>query len=189
MASARFAISFSRHSNKIVQDDSGIPLAYFDPKQVGTWRLFGRFISGPIDLFQNNITRARPSGTFFGRSNPPPALTSDLVIAGITRESESDRWLNGSDVRSIVIPSGVEESLFSPPGLRFRNIPRDVSTSLDTRENGRTLISKTCETTSKENRPPGQSVGQRGGFIVFGDVAARESRPPVGPYRKRFFAG
>src|SRR5437899_9133049 len=37
------------HSNKIVQDDSGIPLAYFNP---GKWnlRLFGNYL-GPIELF------------------------------------------------------------------------------------------------------------------------------------------
>jgi hypothetical protein len=56
------------HSNRIVQDDSGIPLAYFDPNK---WKLrfFGAYL-GPIDLFkQHHQPRLQE---LFAQSNPPP---------------------------------------------------------------------------------------------------------------------
>jgi hypothetical protein len=56
------------HSNMIVQDDSGIPLAYFDPNK---WNLrcFGVYI-GPIDLFKQYYQpRLRE---LYEQSNPPP---------------------------------------------------------------------------------------------------------------------
>ena len=40
------------HSNRIVQDDSGIPVAYFDPNKWNL-RLFGAYL-GPIDLFKQH---------------------------------------------------------------------------------------------------------------------------------------
>src|SRR5206468_2640716 len=40
------------HSNRIVQDDSGIPLAYFDPNKWNV-RLFGVYL-GPIELFKQH---------------------------------------------------------------------------------------------------------------------------------------
>src|SRR6201981_2533750 len=40
------------HSNTIVQDDSGIPLAYFDPNK-WTLRFFGVYL-GPIDMFKQH---------------------------------------------------------------------------------------------------------------------------------------
>ena len=56
------------HSNRIVQDDSGIPLAYFDP---GKWnlRLFGNYL-GPIDLFKQHFQPKLQE--LFAQSNPPP---------------------------------------------------------------------------------------------------------------------
>src|SRR5919106_2990842 len=56
------------HSNRIVQDDSGIPLAYFDP---GKWnlRLFGNYL-GPIELFKQHYQPRLQE--LFAQSNPPP---------------------------------------------------------------------------------------------------------------------
>jgi hypothetical protein len=56
------------HSNRIVQDDSGIPLAYFDPN---TWRvrLFGVYL-GPIELFKQHYQPRLQE--LFQQSNPPP---------------------------------------------------------------------------------------------------------------------
>ena len=56
------------HSNRIVQDDSGVPLAYFDPNKWNL-RLFGTYL-GPIDLFKQHYQpRLRE---LFQQSNPPP---------------------------------------------------------------------------------------------------------------------
>jgi hypothetical protein len=56
------------HSNRIVQDDAGIPLAYFDP---GKWnlRLFGNYL-GPIELFKQHYQPRLQE--LFAQSNPPP---------------------------------------------------------------------------------------------------------------------
>ena len=56
------------HSNKIVQDDSGIPLAYFNP---GKWnlRLFGNYL-GPIELFKQHYQPKLQE--LFAQSGPPP---------------------------------------------------------------------------------------------------------------------
>jgi len=56
------------HSNRIVQDDSGIPLAYFDPNK---WhlRLFGIYL-GPIELFKQHYQPRLQE--LFAQSNPPP---------------------------------------------------------------------------------------------------------------------
>src|SRR5213075_1230433 len=56
------------HSNRIVQDDSGIPVAYLDPNKWNL-RLFGAYL-GPIDLFkQHHQPRLQE---LFVQSNPPP---------------------------------------------------------------------------------------------------------------------
>ena len=56
------------HSNRIVQDDSGVPLAYFDPNKWNL-RLFGTY-PGPIDLFKQHYQpRLRE---LFQQSNPLP---------------------------------------------------------------------------------------------------------------------
>ena len=56
------------HSNRIVQDDSGIPVAYFDPNKWNL-RFFGVYL-GPIDLFKQHYQpRLRE---LFQQSNPPP---------------------------------------------------------------------------------------------------------------------
>jgi hypothetical protein len=56
------------HSNMIVQDDSGIPIAYFDPNK---WhvRLFGVYL-GPIELFKQHFQPRLQE--LFAQSNPPP---------------------------------------------------------------------------------------------------------------------
>ena len=56
------------HSNRIVQDDSGIPLAYLDPNK-WSLRVFGVYL-GPIELFkQHHQPRLQE---VFAQSNPPP---------------------------------------------------------------------------------------------------------------------
>jgi hypothetical protein len=56
------------HSNMIVQDDSGIPLAYFDPNKWNL-RFFGVYL-GPIELFRQHYQpRLRD---LYQQSNPPP---------------------------------------------------------------------------------------------------------------------
>jgi hypothetical protein len=56
------------HSNRIVQDDSGIPVAYLDPNKWNL-RLFGAYL-GPINLFkQHHQPRLQE---LFAQSNPPP---------------------------------------------------------------------------------------------------------------------
>jgi hypothetical protein len=56
------------HSNMIAQDDSGIPIAYFDPNK---WhlRLFGVYL-GPIELFKQHFQPRLKE--LFAQSNPLP---------------------------------------------------------------------------------------------------------------------
>jgi hypothetical protein len=56
------------HSATIVEDDSGIPLAYFDRKQ---WRLrpFGRYV-GPLSIFAGHYQPQMAQ--LFRNANPPP---------------------------------------------------------------------------------------------------------------------
>jgi hypothetical protein len=56
------------HSNRIVQDDSGIPLAYFDPAKWNL-RLFGNYL-GPIELFKQHYQPRLQE--LFAQSNPAP---------------------------------------------------------------------------------------------------------------------
>ena len=56
------------HSNRIVQDDSGIPMAYLDPNKWNL-RLFGAYL-GPIDLFKQHPQPRLQE--LFAQSNPPP---------------------------------------------------------------------------------------------------------------------
>jgi hypothetical protein len=55
------------HSNRIVQDDAGIPLAYFDPNKWNL-RLFGSYL-GPIELFKQHFQPKLQE--LFAQSNPP----------------------------------------------------------------------------------------------------------------------
>jgi len=56
------------HSNMIVQDDSGIPLAYFSPDKWNL-RLFGNYL-GPIELFKQHYQPRLQA--LFQQSNSPP---------------------------------------------------------------------------------------------------------------------
>jgi hypothetical protein len=56
------------HSNRIVEDDSGIPLAYLDPNK-WSLRLFGTYL-GPIELFNQHFQPKLQE--LFAQSNPPP---------------------------------------------------------------------------------------------------------------------
>lgn len=56
------------HSNMIVQDDSGIPLDYFDPNKWNL-RLFGVYL-GPIDVFKQHDQAHLHE--LFEQRNPPP---------------------------------------------------------------------------------------------------------------------
>ena len=55
-------------SSRIVQDDSGIPLAYFSPDK-WSLRLFGNYL-GPIELFKQHYQPKLQE--LFAQSNPPP---------------------------------------------------------------------------------------------------------------------
>jgi hypothetical protein len=56
------------HSNLIMEDDSGIPLAYFDPNK-WSLRFFGVYL-GPIELFKQHYQPRLHE--LFEQSNPPP---------------------------------------------------------------------------------------------------------------------
>ena len=56
------------HSNMIVQDDAGIPLAYFNHEKWNL-RIFGNYI-GPIEIFKQHYQPALRE--LFDQSNPPP---------------------------------------------------------------------------------------------------------------------
>jgi hypothetical protein len=56
------------HSNRIVQDDSGIPVEYFDANKWNL-RLFGVYL-GPLELFKQHYQSRLQE--LFAQSNPPP---------------------------------------------------------------------------------------------------------------------
>jgi hypothetical protein len=56
------------HSHLIVQDDSGIPISYFNPDK-WTLRFFGTYL-GPIELFKQHYQPKLQE--LFAQSNPPP---------------------------------------------------------------------------------------------------------------------
>jgi hypothetical protein len=88
-------------SATIVQDDSGIPLAYFDPKK---WRLqpFGHYL-GPISEFPSNYQPAMEE--FYRKNNPIPI---DFGIGYRWRPNES-----GLLVAQRVVPATDEPVLSS----------------------------------------------------------------------------
>jgi hypothetical protein len=75
------------HSNMIVQDDSGIPLAYFDPNK-WTLRFFGVYL-GPIELFKQHyqprlrelFTQTNPSPLEFGFGYRWNYKEANLIVA------------------------------------------------------------------------------------------------------------
>jgi hypothetical protein len=56
------------HSNMIVQDDSGVPLAYLDPNKWNL-RFFGVYL-GPIDMFKQHYQPRMQE--LYQQTNPPP---------------------------------------------------------------------------------------------------------------------
>jgi hypothetical protein len=76
------------HSATILQDDSGIPLAYFDPKK---WRLqpFGRYV-GPLSIFGRSYQPGMAE--LFGRATP-----IDFGIGYRWRKNESNLLLAQKD--------------------------------------------------------------------------------------------
>ena len=56
------------HANTIVQDDSGVPVAYFDDK-VWKTRVFGRYLY-PLGIFPG--THQKKLQDLYARTNPPP---------------------------------------------------------------------------------------------------------------------
>jgi len=74
------------HSATILQDDSGIPLAYFNPKQ---WRLqpFGRYV-GPLSIFGRSYQERM--GELFSKGN---AIPIDFGIGYRWRKNESNLLL------------------------------------------------------------------------------------------------
>jgi hypothetical protein len=75
------------HSNMIVQDDSGIPLAYFDPNK-WSLRFFGVYL-GPIELFKQHyqprlrelFTQTNPSPLEFGFGYRWNYKEANLIVA------------------------------------------------------------------------------------------------------------
>ena len=65
------------HSNRIVQDDSGIPLAYFDPNK-WTLRLFGDYL-GPIEIFKQHY-QPRLQELFLGKQSTAARLRVRLSL-------------------------------------------------------------------------------------------------------------
>jgi hypothetical protein len=96
------------HSATILQDDSGIPLAYFDPKQ---WRLqpFGRY-AGPVALFGRD---AQPRlGDLFRRGN---AIPIDFGVGYRWRRNESNLLL----AQKSGVPTGDTELGLPLPKKRY----------------------------------------------------------------------
>ena len=103
------------HSATILQDDSGIPLVYFDPKK---WRLqpFGRYI-GPIALFE--YAYQSRLGQLYHQSN---AIPIDFGVGYRWRKNESNLLLAQR------IAAKTSETELAPPLPTDRYLP-----STDTR--------------------------------------------------------
>ena len=108
------------HSATILQDDSGIPLAYFDPKK---WRLqpFGRYI-GPIAIF-GHAYQSR-LGDLYRKGN---AIPIDFGVGYRWRKNESNLLLAQR------IAAKTSETELAPPLPTDRYLP-----STDTRAPNRT---------------------------------------------------
>jgi hypothetical protein len=122
------------HSATILQDDSGIPLAYFDPAK---WRLqpFGHYL-GPVDVFGNAYLQPQMRELFrsgnaipidFGigyrwRKNESNLLLAERT-APLTSQGElaprlpSDRYPAGTDSQS---PHKARTAVGVPPARRNR---------------------------------------------------------------------
>jgi hypothetical protein len=141
------------HSATILQDDSGIPLAYFDPKQ---WRLqpFGHYLA-PLGIFPNTY---QPRMTELFRDAAP----LDFGIGYLWRKNESNLLLATRP------PPGPGEAEFNPSLTIGSDSPPTVVEG-----------PKPHRKPPPGPSTPRRSDGLRGFFSVFGfDDPAARPRPP-----------
>jgi len=101
------------HSSTVVEDDSGVPLAYFDPKQ---WRLrpFGRYV-GPLSIFSGHY-QAQMS-QLFRRANAQPI---DFGLGYRWRNNESNLLVAERVAPGTSEPEAKAEPSGEPPVRHFR---------------------------------------------------------------------
>jgi hypothetical protein len=141
------------HSASIVEDDSGIPLGYFDPKK---WRLqaFGHYLP-PLGIFPN--TYQPHLADMFHNAAP-----LDFGIGYRWRKNESNLLL------ATRLPPGPGEAEFNPPLTIGSDIPPTVVEG-----------PKPHRRPPPTPPTPRRSDGLRGFFSVFGfDDPAARPRPP-----------
>jgi hypothetical protein len=141
------------HSATIVEDDSGIPLGYFDPKK---WRLqaFGHYLA-PLGIFPNTY---QPRLAELFRDAAP----LDFGIGYRWRKNESNLLLATRP------PPGPGEAEFNPPLTIGSDIPPTVVEG-----------PKPHRRPPPTPPTPRRSDGLRGFFSVFGfDDPAARPRPP-----------
>jgi|HubBroStandDraft_6_1064221.scaffolds.fasta_scaffold258064_2 hypothetical protein len=141
------------HSATILQDDSGIPLAYFDPKQ---WRLqpFGHYLA-PLGIFPNTY---QPRMAELFRDAAP----LDFGIGYLWRKNESNLLLATRP------PPGPGEAEFNPSLTIGSDSPPTVVEG-----------PKPHRKPPPGPSTPRRSDGLRGFFSVFGfDDPAARPRPP-----------
>jgi hypothetical protein len=141
------------HSATVLEDDSGIPLAYFDPKK---WRLqpFGHYLA-PLGIFPNTY---QPRMTELFRNAAP----LDFGIGYLWRKNESNLLL------ATRLPPGAGEAEINPSLTTGSDSPQVAA-------EGPKPHRKRPSTASNPHR----SDGLRGFFSVFGfDDPAARPRPP-----------
>jgi hypothetical protein len=93
------------HSGTIIEDDSGIPIKYFEPAK-WTLRYFGNY-SGPIDIFKQYFqpelaaiySRSHPAPLSFGFGYSWHPIRSSLILA-TARSSGADNLPNSKTVNT-----------------------------------------------------------------------------------------
>jgi hypothetical protein len=141
------------HSATVLEDDSGIPLGYFDPKK---WRLqpFGHYLA-PLGIFPKTY---QPRMAELFRNAAP----LDFGIGYLWRKNESNLLL------ATRLPPGAGEAEFNPSLTIGSDSPPDAA-------EGPKPHRKRPPTASN----PRRSDGLRGFFSVFGfDDPAARPRPP-----------
>ena len=98
-----------QHANTVVQDDSGIPIAYF--KQ-DSWQLspFGRYL-GPIEIFPG---RSQPKLADMYRTGNPPALEFGIGYRWRVNESNLLLAVKKDAARTPLLVSSVPSPLRAP---------------------------------------------------------------------------
>jgi hypothetical protein len=142
------------HSATVLEDDSGIPLAYFDPK---TWRLqpFGHYLA-PLGIFPNTY---QPRMAELFRNAAP----LDFGIGYLWRKNESNLLL------ATRLPPGPGEAEFNPSLTIGSDSPQPAI------EGPKPHRKRSPAATNPPRRPD----GLRGFFSVFGfDDPAARPRPP-----------